>query len=131
MNGDFFLPPLLNNPYCVRGFLLVILLMLIGIDYWSSYYLVNNNPHIHEMNPLLAMTFEQQLPVVIGFFILILMGIGFFVRVLDLIWKWGCRKLGRRIPDLVIIYLASSIIYYSLVILRNILVLMCPLRPLS
>ena len=126
MNGDFFLPPLLNNPYCVRGFLLVILLMLIGIDYWSSYYLVNNNPHVYEMNPLPAMIFEQQLPVVLGFFLLILMDVGFFVRVLDLIWKWSCRKLSRRVPDLVIIHLVSSIVYYFLVILRNILVLLCP-----
>jgi len=98
-----------------------------GIDYWSSYYLVNNNPHIHEMNLVLAIVFEQQLLIVLGFFILILMSVSFFVRVLDLVWRWGCRKLSRRIPDLVIIYLASSIVYYSIVILRNILILMCPL----
>jgi len=109
----------------VRGLLLLVLFTLIGIDYWSSYYLVNN-PHIYEMISLPAMIFEQQPPIVLGFFLIILMGIGFFVRVLDLVWKWGCRRLGRRIPDLVIIYLVSSIIYYSLAILRNILVLMCP-----
>jgi len=54
------------------------------------------------------------------------MGVGFFVRALNLVWKWGCRRVGRRLPDLVIIYLGFLRIF--LVILRNILGLMCPFK---
>ena len=59
-------PSLLNKTYYMRSTLLLVLFTLIGIDYWSSYYLVNNNPHVYEMNPLLAMIFELVLDLFYG-----------------------------------------------------------------
>jgi|GEM_PF-3047706 len=113
-----------------RRFLLFTTLLLITIDYFSSYYFTTAYAHagVYEKNPLLRKVFSLSLPIVFLYYLGIILLVIVVTKCLALFKDYFERKGVRVYVDPSILFLLILSILWAITIVANLLELIALLE---